>query len=478
MKKRLLPVLTLVLLIALLSSFLLYRRHQAKYVYLGGTRYPRDTRELDLSNRPADYLNLLSEFTQLDKLDLRGTGLTVDEYEQLHSLFPDCEILWELPFQGRFYPLDTTEIELRTLTEKDRLLLAYLPQLETIDASWCNDYEQLDLLRRERPELSMEYYVPADGKVYRHDSIALTMYNANALNLMDSLAFFPRLQAVTLIDPACPAESLLALRERYPDIEFVWHLDFHGIPLDSTATELDFTGVRTTAEEIEALIPYLPDLTHLDLSDCGIPNEELAALRSRHENIKIVWAVYLSGWFRVKTDITTFMPVKYDYYPRRNGLADLRYCTDIIAMDLGHMQITNCDFVAYMPKLQYLLLGDTRITDLTPLTGLTELIYLELFITPIADYSPLLTLTSLEDLNLCYAHCDPEILAQMTWLKNLWWCVSLQWQVAPATQQYLRDSLPNCHCDFVSGSSTGRGWRELPNYYAQRDLFGMRYMTG
>lgn len=473
MKKWILPLLILILLIAPLSGILLYRQYEAQFVYLGDTRYPRDTRELDLSNRPADHLNLLSEFTHLEKLDLRGTGLTVDEYEQLRSLFPNCEILWELPFQGRFYPSDTTQIEIRTLTEKDCLLLKYLPQLETVDASWCNDYEQLELLRRERPDLSMKYYVPIGEKIYPHDLIALTLYNADVQDLADSLAFFPRLQSLTLISPDATGESMMALREQYPHIEIVCHFDFHGIPLDSTATSVDLTGVQTTVEEIEALITWLPNLTHLDLSDCGISNEELAALRSRHDSIKIVWAVYLSGWFRVKTDITTFMPVMLGYFPRGNDLKDLRYCTEIIALDVGHMKITNCDFVAYMPNLRYLILADTPIMDLTPLTGLTELVYLEIFLVYAPDFSPLLTCTSLQDLNVCYTVGDPEIIAQMTWLKNLWWCM-----LPKSSEKQLREALIDCHCEFTGGSSTGRGWRELPNYYAQRDLFGMSYLTG
>jgi hypothetical protein len=98
--------------------------------------------------------------------------------------------------------------------------------------------------------------------------------------------------------------------------------------------------------------------------------------------------------------------------------------------------------------------------------------------TSIRDFSPLVTLTGLEDLNLCYTRGDPEIIAQMTWLKNLWWGYWEKVDLSNSTMNMLRDALPDCNCCFMTQSSTGMGWRELPNYYAQRDAFGVHYMAG
>jgi hypothetical protein len=195
--------------------------------------------------------------------------------------------------------------------------------------------------------------------------------------------------------------------------------------------------------------------------------------------VKIVWTVTLGKGFRVRTDITSFMPVSEDYYPSGEDLNNLRYCHDIIAIDVGHRGITNCEFVAHMPHLQFLILADTKVRDLTPLTGLKELKYLELFQTNYQDVTPLLTLTALEDLNLCYTAADVEIVAQITWLKNLWWSQTEKRELTRAQQQLLRDSIPGCNFMLVKyRSSTGDGWRKLPNYYAQRDIFGVGYMHG
>lgn len=479
MKKRIFPaVALLVLVLSIGAGFFFYRRYQAQFIDLGPVRYRLDITELDLSHRPANYLNLLPEFTNLKKLDLRGTGLTVDEFEQLHSQLPQCEILWELPFQGNLYSMDTEEIELSTLSQRDRILLSYLPNLTHVDASQCDDFQQLDQLRRDLPGLSMDYYVPICGKYYRYDSMTLDLSQADPAELISMLPYLPRLQKVMLLNPKASGEALLELQETYPQIDFSWYLTFKGIEIENTVTTLDLSGIPLTVEEAEKLIAYLPNLTYLDLSDCGISNEEMDALNRRHENIQIVWAVYLSGWFRVKTDITTFMPVKYDYYPRGDGLRDLRYCTELIAIDVGHMNITNCDFVSSMPHLQYLILADTPIQDLTPLTGLKELIYLEIFMTGVTDYSPLLTCTALQDLNLCLTHGKADVVMQMTWLKNLWWCKSAGYHFNYNERQAIRDALSSTNCNLEYGPSTARGWRDLPNYFAQRDLFGMPYMSG
>ena len=72
-----------------------------------------------------------------------------------------------------------------------------------------------------------------------------------------------------------------------------------------------------------------------------------------------------------------------------------------------------------------------------------------------------------------------EIVAQITWLKNLWWSHTEKRQLTMAQQQLLRDSIPGCNFMLVPyRSSTGDGWRELPNYFAQRDIFGVGYMKG
>lgn len=469
------PVAAILLLLAACVSIAGIHHYLSGFVHVNGTRYDKSATTLDLSGESLTRLDELRLMPELKRLDLRGTGLTAAQYEALQAQLPNCEILWDIPFQGSTYPQDTKKLTVTGLTDEDVAVLDHLPELEYVFAWDCTDYDQLMELRRRHPDCTVYYSVDIGGQTYSHRTTRITTPGDDPETLARLFSYLPELEAVTLVLPLAEVESLRTLQASFPDVDIRWQLDIGGILADETTTELDLTGIPLTAEQIESLFPYMPNLTYVDMSDCGISNEDMDALNRRHEDIKIVWTVTLGSWYRTKTDITWFMPVKHGFYPRGNDLYNLRYCTDVICLDIGHMKVTNCDFVAYMPHLQYLLLADTRITDITPLTGLTELIYLELFMTGVTDYSPLLTLTSLEDLNLHYTNGDPEIIAQMTWLKNLWWrSQSLGW----SDMEMLRDTLVNTNYQYSSRSSTGGGWRELPNYYAQRDILGMRYMTG
>ena len=59
----------------------------------------------------------------------------------------------------------------------------------------------------------------------------------------------------------------------------------------------------------------------------------------------------------------------------------------------------------------------------------------------------------------------------MTWLKHLWW-VGRGYKVRVQVEEALVNTVTN----FTASYTVGGGWRELPNYYAMRDLLGMEYM--
>ena len=446
------------------------RAYRGQFVDVRGRSFVRTDTRLDLSGQPLEDPEELLQFSRLEFLDLRGTCLTLEQYRTIKGWFPDCDILWDVPFQGQFYPQDTRELTVETLAEEELALLDYFPDLRRVRTRGCTDYAVLAMLEATRPDLEVSYSVILDGKSFSREITQLTISGENWEELLQGIPYLEKLESVTLTDCWGNMEAVRALRSAFPELDVTWKFSFKGLALDEFTESLDLTGIPMTVAETEKLLAHLPNVTYVDMTDCGISNEEMEAMNLRHEDVKIVWTVKLGSWFRLRTDATWFMPVKYDFYPRGDDLVNLKYCHDIIALDIGHMEISSCEFVAYMPKLKYLLMADTQISDLTPLTGLEELIYLELFLTRVTDCTPLLTLTSLEDLNLCYTTGDPKTVSQMTWLKNLWWTNC--WG-----QYMIRQNLTETYLEFNSPSSTGNGWRELPNYYAQRDIFGMRYMT-
>lgn len=243
-------------------------------------------------------------------------------------------------------------------------------------------------------------------------------------------------------------------------------------PLDTEI--LDLSGISfSDTSEIHSFLSSLPHLTQVLMLDCGIPDEEMDALNRKYENIQIIWAVDLGPDLRVRTDVTALIPSQSDAWLSDEDAYNLRYCTELVALDLGHMDITNIDFVAFMPKLKYLIVADSQVASLEPLRGLDHLIYLEAFLTHVTDYSPLLDCPALEDLNISWTYGDPAPLYQMTQLKRLWWGgTSHSYRVVSA----LAEQLPNTQLSLYDGNSTGSGWRKHPHYYEMRDLLGMYYM--
>lgn len=452
-----------------------WRYYDATYLWIDGVQYRRDITELDLSGREIGQLERVPELEALQKLDLRDTGLTAEEFEMIHGALPECQIQWKVPFQGDCLDLDAQSLTVTTLTEEDVETLDYLTQLEYVDATGCQDYDAIMSLIRRRPECEVSYKVIMGKRQYDPSRTELIIHTDSPQEVGQALQYMPWVTKVYFPTAVWELEDLLALEEAYPDIAFNWRMNICGVIAEYTDTELDLSGIPLeTVEEVEKYTSAMPNLEKVYMIGCGIPNEEMGELNQRHENIQYVWEVALGTYIRLRTDATFFMPTKLGHEVNDWALGNLRYCTELVCLDLGHMDVKDLSFLQYMPKLKYLIVADNDLKDITYVGTLKELIYLELFITKVTDYSPLLGCTKLEDLNICYTQGDPEIISQMTWLKRLWWSGSgLTW---PQMTQ-LMEALPDTQIVFNTLSSTGKGWRQGQNYYDMRDMVGMWYMT-
>ena len=116
-------------------------------------------------------------------MDLRGQNISIDHYEALRQKLPRCEILWDVPFQGEKLPGDTTVITVDTLTEEDVNALACFPQLETVHAENCRDYDSLLRLQEAYPNVTVSSRVTLDGTEYPADTESVELKTASAQNL-------------------------------------------------------------------------------------------------------------------------------------------------------------------------------------------------------------------------------------------------------------------------------------------------------
>ena len=469
-----------------------------------------------------------------ETLDLRGTGITVEHYDNICKKMPQCDVLWDVPFQDTYYAEDTQSLTVTTLSDEDVVRLDYMTELETVHAEECLDYPQLEALRLRRPEVDVIYTVSLNGDTYFQDTTQLTLTGIaqeevallqylpelesvtliasedaqSLLQLQETcremeidfsvviqgehyresqktlevtgitaeevklLQYLPNLKSVHFINPEAPVESLLQLREDRPEVNVTWEQDVAGMMFSDDVTEVDISGILI--EDLQSLVEpmtYLPNAEKLIMCDCGVDNDTMAAFRDEcRENFKVVWSVKC-GVLTVRTDDICFAPVKYGLSVSNLGAQNLRYCEDMICIDVGHFKVSNIDWVAYMPHLKYLILAHTMIYDITPISNCKELEFLELDHTSLRDYTPLLECTGLRDLNLGRTKGDWRIIAQMTWLENLWW------MNCPGSRTGLREALPNTTIKFDVAYTVAGGWRQLQNYYNMRDIMEMPYLS-
>lgn len=467
-------------------------------------------------------------------LNLRGESITYEHYDKLRQKLPETGILWDVPFQNDAYPSDTTSLTITSLTEEEVEQLDYFAQLETVDATNCSDYLALLALQQRRPEVTVAYtlrlgssdfplttrqvvlsditqeeipllqclqeletvavaggdletvaalqeYCQENGHAFRisiggvpvaEDAQEVTVPNISEAEL-NLLQFLPKMTKLHLETPQAPVESLLALKGQYANVEITWSQSVAGKVFQNTDTLIDISNIEVTdLEAVAQAMTYFPDAEQLEMHFCGVENEAMAAFREAHRaDYKVVWTVYLGPKLPTRTDVTSIMPARDGTSVFHDEEAyNMRYCEDVIAVDVGHLDVRNVEWAAFMPHLKYLILAWTGVRDLTPLSGCKELVWLELDYTPVKDTTPLIGCTALEDINIGASGIDPTGLCQMPWLKNVWAIFN------PGAGYKVAQACPDTRVVATGSHTVSSGWRHLPNYYAMRDALNMFYM--
>ena len=239
-------------------------------------------------------------------------------------------------------------------------------------------------------------------------------------------------------------------------------LEFMGMTFDSAATVIDFGDMAVTdIDGLRALIDQMPDLAQVDMYASVLSTAEMDVLFDGYPQIFFGWTLNMKGHI-VRTDATSFStlhgrcPNHYteDFYP-------LRYCRNLVALDLGHNYIDDISFLRNFPGMKVLILACNNIRDISVLAELTELEYLELFSNKIKDFTPLLALENLKDLNISNNPVsDITPLFGMTQLERFW--SGMNRSVRSQVKE-MEKLLPECEI-FWDGEPTWGGWREHHRY--------------
>lgn len=475
-KKIILICAVAILLFSALLGGLYYQR--TTYIQIGEETLRRDITEFTAAGGKLPEVELLQQLPALETLDARSVPLSIGDFEALKAALPNVRILWKVPFQGTYLDEHTGELTVLSLRPEDLESIPYLPELKTIHAQGCRDYDTLMLLQETYPDLEVRYTVSFRNEEYDPGITSLTVQDARANELRAVLVYLPRLEEVILTGTVPDNDAVYALMCEYPGIEFRWNLTVLGIETENTAEELILSGIpMADVSEIEAFLKYFPRLQRVEMCDCGIPSQEMDALSKRWPDIRFVWTVKV-GRGTLRTDAVGFIPWKFGYsagFPLYDkDCTELKYCVDMLCLDLGHMKVSDLSFLEYMPKLKYLIVGELPCPDFSPITYCQELIYLEIFNVTFPQQEILLELPKLQDLNMGSTKVyGTEVLKQMTWLKRLWLAGT---GLTFAEYDELVAALPDTQVVMHIPHSTAGGWRDHQNYRDMRDLLGMFYM--
>ena len=459
-------------------------------VPLSGGKQASDAGSIDIFSLSLDDVALFSYFTDLKTVN----APSCTDYAALAALrraHPELRLNAYVRIGDTTARIDVPTLILPGDTALSDILEA-LPSLPDLRAvcftGGAVSYEMQDALTAAFPALSFRWDVEVLGvtasSAAKELSFAGQTLTAQDVNtLCDNLFRFPALERIDLTGCGLTAEQIKAVRSASGAVT-VYELELFGKTVSTDALELDFSGIRmglSGAAVIEEALGELPLLEKVVLCDCGISNEDMAALNDRHENVRFVWRVYFSE-FSLRTDDTNFIAarVRNEFPIYSYELEVLKYCPDLQALDLGHKNITSLDFLRYVPHLKYLIIVENDVNDITPIGELQELTYLEMFWTKCEDISPLQNCKALTDLNISYIYCRPakclETLVNMPQLERLWYCGN---NLNAEQLEELQTALPDTEMYLAAhGEPTGSTWREHPHYFEMRDFFGMYYMAG
>ena len=267
-------------------------------------------------------------------------------------------------------------------------------------------------------------------------------------------------------------------------------VEFEGLSFPEDAEYIDLDEYVVKDFEVFAdFLDRLPRLKQVDMWKNRITAEQCDFLASRFPDMKWGWTMVIKAWDHehlVRTDYTSWSTLHNNKSAKHTSedFSVLKYCWNLLALDVGHNNVTDLDFLYGLPKLRVLIVACNSVTDITPVASLKDLEYAELFNNRITDITPLKDLDHLLDLNLCFNRIgDLSPLLGLPNLQRLWLYSCQRTNTVPKgeTVDAIRAAMPDTLVD-TSHYSTAGTWRYTsgdtrhPHYAVIVSMFGENHL--
>ncbi len=396
-------------------------------------------------------IGVVSHFTE----DMSYASWTeIEAYQQQH---PHVVVTYQRTIdKGITLSRWSRTVTLQNAGQIDKLihLAYYFQQLETISLdAFSPTADELCCLQQAFPDAALQYTaVSVQGRDYPADAVTLDLYDLTidtAPGMAEALAYFPNLQTVDLnggssLSPV-PVKAVGYLASARPELDYLYATELFGQIISTDMERVEYFQVDIGdkgLEQFRYILPIMHNLTYFKLDWCGTTDEIMAALRDEYQDhFKVVWRVFTrtkNEEFNMLTD-TYKVYMQWDVYDSNTEI--LKYCTEVRYLDIGHSEITHCDFVAYMPHLDTLIMSISQLRDIDALATCKNLTFLEMFMTKVRDLSPLAELNKLEYLNIGDIRTDD--FTPLFGLKQLRKLHSVKNYIPEEMAEATRKALPN-----------------------------------
>ena len=281
---------------------------------------------------------------------------------------------------------------------------------------------------------------------------------------------------LSLLPAAAPAEE--------PTPTGVAEFEGAYYPLDAEYISLGQTVVKDF-DALESFLDKFSGLRQVDMWETPMPADQCHRFAARYPGIRWGWTMVLKGkdhQHLIRTDYTSWSTLHNNSSSHHSSedFAILKYCWNLMALDIGHNGVTDLGFLRDLPNLRVLIVACNELEDISPIADLKNLEYAELFKNKISDLSPLADLPHILDLNVCFNRvADYSPLQNLKTLKRLWiYSASARDQSPPENVvRFLRETLTGTEVDSTHYSTAGT-WRFLrenvrhPHYDAIVRMFG------
>ena len=275
-------IIILVILLLVLGGMLGYLWYQSSHIFVEDAVYAKKS----------------------EVLDLRGQDISEEHYKEVAWQLPQCQIYWDVPFQGGRVSNDTVALTITELSEQDIAQLKYFPGLKTVDAMGCDDYAQLEALKAQYPQLGVRYQVSLGAKSFDPGVTELTLENGeyDFDTLMQNLVHLPQVKSILLPRTNLTLEQMDAISMEHSGIALDFTVEVLGQEYPSDTAQLDLSAMKPEdVEAVAAAIPGLAGLTEIRIMDAeGKSNLDLEAVKALKEAAPGVKIPYTFDFFGVK----------------------------------------------------------------------------------------------------------------------------------------------------------------------------------